>query len=501
MKTAKPKLLLFVTNIMMGGLTVILLGQKIVYSQPSSANATKQQIEEQQAKEDLAFSIGMQAYFYGFPLVFMERLKQVMLQSEKTQSARKINQFCHTLEPPTPKQGNIAGLTLPNSDTLYSLAWLDLTSEPLIFHVPTIQDRYYSFQMIDAYTKTFAYIGTRTTGNKTGNYAIVGPNWQKQLPSGVSIIHSPTNSVYLIGRTFFVDQADVAKVHVLQNQYLLRPLKEWRKSVQLQQSQNPSNPLIPCPLSSISPKGIANQILQEKSIDFFRLTNALLQKNSPKTANDNLLNVFKWVGINTKSNFVPIELEPATLSGLERSVQAAQKVLISNFSNSQINQNGWLVNFKLGTDDHDFILKAQLASRGLFPNVADEALYPYTNVDEKGESLSGANQYILHFDKKEIPPVKSFWSLAMYDVNNHLVENPINRYSINDHNKNLKYNADGSLDIYIQNQVPANKESNWLPAPQGNFYLILRMYIPKSEVLNGTYKVPGIKRVMETRKL
>jgi hypothetical protein len=381
-------------------------------------------------------------------------------------------------------------LPTPNVDTLYSLGWLDLSHEPIILNVPDTHGRYYVMQMLDAYANTFSYVGKRTSGTLEGSFAIVGPKWKGKIPSSLKIVQAPTNRVWIIGRTFFVDETDLPNVHALQNEYRLYPLSSWSKA-----SRAETNPGLDLNTSQEIYKSVINRVSQMETEDFFQSMTTLMQKNPPPATESVLLHVFERIGIDTKRGFNSQSLDSVTRRGLERAGQRARQLSTINWSEVGKPNTGWTMNLKLGRYQGDYILRAIVATNGIGANEAAESVYANTLVDKDRQRLTGERNYMLHFQKDELPPVKEFWSITMYDMTDHFNKNLLRRYGIGNRTRGLKYNTDGSLNIYIQQDSPKGRESNWLPAPAGNFRLVLRMYMPKSEVLNGTYKVPDLWKV------
>jgi hypothetical protein len=419
-----------------------------------------------------ALRIGTQAYIWGYSLVVLKRT----LRKSAARRGIPLNQFVHTERLATPESKAVVS---PNTDTLYSSAWLDLRQEPIILHVPNTQGRYYSVQLMDAYTNSFAYVGRRVTGTKAGNYAIVGPTWRGTLPSNVKAIESPTNTVWSLVRILVEGEDDLPIVRALQQQYTLTSLSKYRGSA---------------PLGQVFPSSLP-QANASSSLQFYDELSAALQDDPPPKDENPLLNLFAQVGIGA-SRIPSQEIkDQATLNGLKQAILAAERLIDEKVSNLGTMVNGWTVNYKIGTYGKDYLLRAAVAKTGLGANIPEESVYFRSNVDGTGKPLSGANRYVLRFMPGRLPPVDAFWSLTIYSSDGFLVPNPINRYSIGDRTKGLRYNTDGSFDIYIQQQVPVGKESNWLPAPTQGFYLSLRAYQPRAEVLTGAYKVPPLQRL------
>ncbi len=442
-----------------------------MHQQNLNAESTKDSANSKEQFEQ-ALHISTQAYIWGYSLVVLKRT----LRKLAARWGIPLNQFAHAERLATPKSKVVVS---PNTDTLYSSAWLDLREEPIILHVPNTQGRYYSVQLMDAYTNSFAYVGRRVTGTKEGNYAIVAPTWRGTLPSNVKAIKSPTNTVWSLVRILVEGEDDLPVVRTLQQQYTLTPLSEYSGAA---------------PLRQVSPRPLP-QADASSSLQFYDELSAAIHYDPPPEDENPLLSKFAKVGIGAnRSPSQEIQYQ-ALLDALEQAILQAERVIDQKVSNLGTMVNGWRVDYKIGSYGKDYLLRAAVAKAGLGANSPEESMYFSANVDGAGKPLSGANRYVLRFEPGCLPPVDAFWSLTIYGSDSFLVPNPINRYSIGTHTKGLHYNADGSLDIYIQHKVPVGKESNWLPAPTQGFYLSLRAYQPRAELLTGAYTVPALKGV------
>jgi hypothetical protein len=438
----------------------------------------------QDQKNDV-FTDGIDAYIYGYPLVLMDVTRRFMTNVPAPTAGRApINQLGHRKEFPTPES---KGVVSPNADTLYSVAWLDLTHEPMVLHVPDTKGRYYVMQLLDAWTNVFAAPGKRTTGTGEGNFAIIGPGWKGDIPAGLTPIRSPTNMVWLLGRTQTNGPADFAAVHAAQQQYALTPLRAW------------GTPYTPPDAVSVDPGADTKtppvkQVREMDANTFFKTLATLMASNAPGDADGPMVARLKRLGMVPGGDFDMERLGPATAKALRRAVQTARRRLAATPAIGGDIENGWRVDRNMGRYGTEYLRRALVASAALGANLPEDALYPYTEVDGDGRKLSGAHRYVLHFDKGQTPPTKAFWSLTMYNSDHFFVENPIGRYAIGDRDA-LAYNQDGSLDLLLQREAPGGRESNWLPAPAGPFNLILRIYWPRPEVMRGTWKPPAVQRL------
>ena len=437
--------------------------------------------------EEQAFAIGTEAYVFGYPLITMEMTRRVMTNTPAPEGTKApMGQFASLHRYP---DATFKDVTAPNADTLYSSAWLDLAKEPWILHVPDENDRYYLMPMLDAWTNVFASPGKRTTGTGAGDFAITGPNWNGALPEGVKQLPSPTNMVWILGRTYCTGTPeDYTAVHKLQDQYKLTPLSAWGK------------PYTPPAKVAVDPSVDVKmppreQVNRMNAATYFKLLAALMKDNPPSDADAPMVAKLAKLGIIPGQEFDLAKLDPAVARGLDRATKAGLDKILVETEHPGKKVNGWQFTFT-GTYGTEYVFRAAVTYVGLGANLAQDACYPMTTVDNNGQRLSGTNKYVIRFANKDaLPPVNGFWSLTMYDANFFFVANALNRYTLSQRN-DLKANADGSIDLYIQKDNPGpDKEANWLPAPDGEFALMLRLYWPKESFLDGTWQPPAVQRV------
>jgi hypothetical protein len=370
----------------------------------------------------------------------------------------------------------------PNVDTLYTVARLVLRGGPVIVHVPAEPGRYYTLQLLDAYTNTLAYIGRRVTGTGAGDFAVTGPGWRGRIPTGVRRIRAPTPSVWLLGRTLVDGPADLPAVNAIQHQYSLSAPGGARF------------PSIFVPQSTLRPPPVPTGVAFVDALD------AAMAQNPPPGSDGALLRTFATAGIGPGRVVSREHLDRVAVNALIAGLRDGAKQIAAYARRlklaSERLHNGWLVLPKAtGNYDHNFLLRAYVAMDALGANVPAEAIYPFAFVDHALAPLSGRRRYVLHFAAGQLPPVNAFWSLTMYDRNLFLVPNPIDRYAIGDRTRGLHKNRDGSLDIVLQRSAPRRGRTNWLPTPAGTFVLALRLYQPKPSVLQGRWPLPTITRV------
>jgi hypothetical protein len=442
---------------------------------------------ETQAKEQEALKAGVEAVVYGLPLVMVDLTKEKSTNVAKPEGfAAPINQFVNVRAFP---DASFKDVVRANVDTLYSSAFLDLAAEPMVLSVPDTHGRYYLMPMLDAWTNVFASPGKRTTGTKAGHFAITGPDWKGTLPKGVIELKSPTNMVWIIGRTQTNGPKDYPAVHAIQDGFKLAPLSAYGKAyAPLAGKVDPAVDTTTPPVER----------LQKMSAEaYFNRLATLLKSNPPPASEAPVLEKLKAIGVVPGEKFDPAKLDPATAKGLEKSVGVTLEKLQAASKEMGAPLNGWRVPpMILGNYGADYGARALVALVGLGANLPQDAVYPSAFVDGEGKALDGANKYVVHFDKGALPPVDAFWSITMYNADSFFVANPINRYAISSWMP-LKKNADGSLDIYVQHESPGKaKESNWLPASDKDFNVTLRMYWPKEKapsIIDGSWKPPAIQ--------
>jgi hypothetical protein len=430
------------------------------------------------------------AYVYGYPLVLADvtRAKQTNVPHVQGVGLAPINQFANNKSLP---DATFTDVVSPNADTLYSTAWLDLGKEPIVLSVPDTHGRYYLMPMLDAWTNVFTSPGKRTTGTGKQNFVITGPQWTGTLPAGLKEIKSPTDIVLLAGRTQANGKADFAAVNALQAQYKLTPLSAWSK---------PYTPPADVPTD-------ANVDMKTPPVEAVAATDApaffsrlamLMKDNPPSPADGPMVAKLASIGVVPGQPFDINKNGADTAKAISDGVEGGKKKVIElghNPGGAKV-VNGWLIMVKeIGNYGTNYDARAGVAWVGFGANIPQDAIYPLTRVDGDGNPLNGASKYIIHFDKGQTPPVDAFWSLTMYNAKQNFVANPINRYAIGDRDK-MKFNPDGSLDIYIQHDSPGkDKEFNWLPADAASFNVILRMYWPKEAALDGSWTPPPIKKI------
>ncbi len=439
--------------------------------------------------EQDAYAIGKEAYVYFYPLVTMDVTRKIMTNVEpgKKPGAGPMNAFAHVREYPP---ADFRDVVRPNFDTLYSVAWLDLTKEPIVMSAPDTKGRYYLLPLLDMWTDVFAVPGKRTTGTAPANFAITPHGWKGKLPAGVERIEAPTPYVWVIGRTQTNGASDYAAVHAVQDGFRLTPLSHWGKAAK------PAAPFKPDDSVDMKTPPM-EQVDALPAGKFFAYAAELMKANPPHATDWSQIARIRRIGIEPGKSFDAAKADPKIAAAFERArVDALAEMRAKTPTLARV-VNGWQMNTDtMGVYGDYYLKRAIVAQVGLGANQPEDAIYPMNLTDSDGRPLAGANAYVMHFAKNELPPVDAFWSLTMYDDKGYQIANPINRFAIGDRDA-LKYNPDGSLDIFIQNADPGpEKASNWLPAPaSGGASVTMRLYAPKEEALDGRWAPPAIRRV------
>ena len=434
------------------------------------------------------FWLASDAYIFGYPLITMEMTRRVMTNVASLEGTRgPMGQFVKARQYP---DASFRDVTAPNADTLYTVAWVDLAKEPWVLSIPDMKDRYFLFPLLDAWTDVFEVPGKRTTGTGAQTYAISGPGWKGALPAGVKEYKSPTNLVWVLGRIYCTGTPeDYTAVHALQDQCKLVPLSSYGKDY-----APPPGKVDP----SVDMKtAVRDQVNGMDAKNYFTLLCDLMKANPPAAADARELAKFEKIGIVPGKDFDAGKFDPDFAKRVPQ--VSFDRILAQLKLNKAVESyNGWLYTTKTGLYGTDYLMRALVAAIGLGANRPVDAVYPTSREDADGEAYNGAHKYVMRFPKGQLPPTRGFWSLTMYDSQFFFVANPINRYSISAR-QDLKTNPDGSVDLYIQKDSPGpDKKSNWLPAPDGKFQLMLRLYWPsehKPSILNGSWKIPPVKKV------
>ena len=428
---------------------------------------------ERSTEQSVAYAAALEAAIYGLPIEgMMLRLSDEVLDPATRKAP--FNAYYHYTALATPQ---VSPFRAPNNDTLYSTAWLDLRQEPVILEMPDTGGRYYTAHIMDLTTETIANIGQRIYGTQAAAFAIVGPGWKGEVPSGIqATITSHTVFANVLLRNLVDGPQDVASVNELQKRFKIRPLSEF--------------------LGKAAAQGASLEPIQARNPqERLALLDRALKMNPIRPGEDSLLGLFAGIGVGPAKVVQTITPEPELV---DRAYDDAKVAIHSAGLKSGRFGNGWrLMLDGMGTYGFDYLQRAAVWAGGPLANVPEESFYPSAVTDAEGKPLDGSQTYEIRFAAGELPPANAFWSLTMYRMGDgNLVANPIDRYSIGNRTKGLELGGDGSLTLNVQSKAPAqlSQQANWLPAPEGPFYMVLRIYGPKPEAISGAWLPPPIVR-------
>jgi hypothetical protein len=436
-----------------------------------------------------ARAIAKEAYIYGFPIVDSYRVQYAyFVDSKGPEFKAPWNQIVNTPRVYTPAD---TAIQTPNSDTPYSFVGMDLRAEPIVLTVPPIEKkRYFSVQLIDAYTFNFAYIGSRTTGNDGGSFLIAGPSWKGETPKGVKkVIRSETEFVFALYRTQLFNPGDLDNVKKVQAGYKAQTLSAF-----LGTAAPKAAPVIDF-IKPLTPEA------EKTSPQFFNILNFVLQFCPTDPSETKLMARFAKIGVGAGKTIDVRKLSPEMKTAIEQGVGDAWAEfagLMKQFDAGKVTSGEVFGTRKYLKNNYLYRMGAAVA--GIYGNSKQEAMYPVYGVDSDGKKLDGANRYTLRFAPGQLPPVHAFWSLTMYELpKSLLVANPLNRYLLNSPMlPQFKRDADGGLTLLIQNESPGkDKEANWLPAPKGPFIMYMRLYWPKDEAVEGKWTAPPLQQAKQ----
>jgi hypothetical protein len=430
-------------------------------------------------------AIAAEGYAFLYPLVTTEvtRLQATNAEAGKMPGRGPMNEFTHIREFPA---ADFKMVVRPNFDTLYSSAWLDLTAEPVIVSAPDTGGRFYMLPMLDMWTDVFASPGKRTSGTEAASWAVVPPGWLGSLPDGVERIDAPTPYVWVIGRTQTNGPGDYEAVHQVQDGYRLSRLSEWGKPPSpVMATIDPNIDMVTPPLDQVN--AMSGQ-------DFFAMGAELMKLHPPHVTDWSVLSRMRRIGISAGQSFDVSGLRAEVQAAVHGAPKAGQAALAAQLPTLATLTNGWQMNVNsIGVYGNFYAKRAVVAMIGLGANAPEDAVYPLLMTDANGGPVDGSLDYVLHFEKEQLPPVYGFWSVTMYDEHGFQVANEIDRFAIGDRDP-LRYNDDGSLDLYLQHANPGpERETNWLPSPDGPIGVTMRLYAPRASVLGGGWSPPPLR--------
>jgi len=441
---------------------------------------TKEAANKKEMNDAEVQQLAKEAYVHCFPI--FENYKGIYFYGVEKRSPKyaPMNSITRETKLYTPNDKLVVS---PNNDTYYSTGILDVGPQPVIIQVPESKERYYVIQLVDMVTNNFAYIGVNTTGRKGGRYAITGRGFSGELPQGVVQIKSPSRFIIFAGRTAVNAESpqDIAAARKLQDQFKVGGIGSFYPGYADVKTDS---------IAFIPPKESDNSNEQ-----FFNRVNFLLQFTTLSKDDQAIVDKFKAIGIDAGKPYDFLLAHPTYTNALLKGIAEGKTIVDSLGAHIGKKVNGWnlapLAKEYFGTN---YNLRTGYARKAIYANTPTEAYYPSAGEDADGQPLHGNNNYTITFPAGKLPPCKFFWSITMYDnANQLLADNALRRYSIGDRTKGVKLNADKSLTIYIGNKRPSAGTSNWLPAPPTGFNVMMRVYGPKEEVLNGSWEPPYIK--------
>ncbi|MBZ9937538.1 DUF1254 domain-containing protein [Mesorhizobium sp. BR1-1-16] len=446
--------------------------------------------------KDEASAIAVDAYLYLYPLITMDLTRRQLINMPADSGiGGPANAFANILAFPA---ADMRTVVRPNFDTLYSSGWLDLTKEPVVVTTPDTGGRYYLLPMLDMWSDVFAAPGWRTTGTAEGHFLVTPPGWRPELkegwqaalnlPADTQRIEAPTPNVWIIGRTKTDGPADYDAVHKIQAGYRITPISAWGKDA------GPSAPFKPDPsIDMKTPPKL--QVDTMPAAAYFAYGASLMGENPPHITDQPILAQMRRIGIEPGKPFDASQLSADTKAAIEAAPSGAQALMKWKVPTLARIANGWSLNTDtMGVYGNYYLKRAIVAQLGLGANLPEDAIYPMNLADAEGQPLTGAHDYVIHFEKGALPPVDAFWSITLYDGEGFQVANPLNRFAVSSWMPFVT-NPDGSLDLTIGPDSPGSAtEANWLPAPKGPFNLTMRLYAPKSDALTGKWVPPVVRR-------
>jgi hypothetical protein len=428
-------------------------------------------------------TLSCEATLYFYPLVLMDitRLQALNTPADRNPIGGQANQFHHIRAFPS---ADFRAVVRPNFDTLYSSAWLDLTAGPVIVHVPDTDDRFYMLPMLDMWSDVFANPGKRTTGTAAQEFVVTGPGYGGELPADLPVIAAPTPHIWIIGRTQTNGPTDYPNVHKIQDGLGITELPSGL--------DRPEHPVDAGYDTTTEPLRLVNGM---DPLDFFGYAANLLAVNPPHPTDFSILARLSGMGIARGKPFSPDNFDAEQRGEIAAGRADALHQLTTSAAALGTRANGWtILKDNIGVYGNAYLHRAMVALVGLGANPPEDAVYPLLIADADGDPMVGKQNYVLHFDADNLPPVAAFWSVTMYDGEGYQAGNELNRFAIGDRDQ-LTFNNDGSLDIYLQHANPGpERVSNWLPAPEGPLGVTMRLYAPERSVLDGSWSPPPVRK-------
>lgn len=420
-----------------------------------------------QRDETLAYSVGVQAYIYGYPAVDYRRVmrEQTTKGMDRAGVYAPINRIVY--QDDLAKPGGIYAGRAPNTDTIYFTAWLDLSRGPVVVQAPDTRGRYYALTFADFYSDV-QHTGRRTTGTKAQIIWVVGPDWTGAAPENVRVIRLRTHQGYLLGRVLMQGAKDHARARALMRRFTIDG------------SVADSSLVTEWPVQS-----------DLMTLKYFAHLNSFLRTNPGLPGEESLMAQFDRIGVGPKAQFDEARLSAGARRGLERAIADARAIVFSATRARQSYKNWSPIALNSGRFGFDYFNRAVVEANGFLINQPEESVYPGALADANGAQFSGGKKYRIVFPAGGLPPHDAFWSLNAYDARTvDLIPNPIKRYGLSDSSGPLIKRTDGSTEIRVQREKPVEADVNWLPVGEGPFFLTFRIYQPRAEVLDGRYQLP-----------
>lgn len=424
-----------------------------------------------------------QIFDYAYPLVLMQITQDLMFTVPFRDDSHP-NQFIMFDELAKPIN---QAVVLGNRNTLYCVGWVDLSKGPVVFEIPNMGERYYVMPLLDAWTNTFASLGSRTTGQEEQKYLITHEGWQGETPEGYTVIESPTNMVWITGRIQADSAEDALIVAKIQDEYVLRTYIEHTTG------EDPFNDYEPTYAAWQVRKPVPYTLKMDTD-DFYNEFLDAWINNAPAEIDSQMIRLLQKAGIERHDTKTFESLTQSVKDQLDAGLQNKQLGYLDAFYKGDAQTTPWIFNIeRMGTWESDYARRAYWAMWGLGANLVEDAVYGVSQLDSELQQMTGDQVYRLHFEADDLPPTSAFWSVTTYDNEGYLEKNELDRYSLGS-NHDLNFNDDGSIDIFLSNTRPTNA-SNWTPTPVGEFKVLLRLYWPDEQVLSGDWSIPAITKL------
>lgn len=458
-----------------------------LFIQACSPKTETSYTEQDFANAPISLAQAEQIFDYAYPQVIM-KISQDVMQTVPFRQKVGLNHFIHFDHLAGPKQ---RAVVLANRNTLYSVGWVDLSQGPVIFETPDMGDRYYVMPLLDAWSNTFRSLGSRTTGQGAQKYVIVRAGWDGDLPHGYEVIISPTDMVWITGRIQADSAEDAVLAAELQDEYRLMTYQEFKGEGDPFVDYKPA-------FKALSVRRPVPYSLKMSAEDFYDTFFAMWANNPSPEADRGFLDMMGVLpdqgggGPVTRFSDLAPDVQKVLTAGLKAKQAAYRKAFYEGTEQTE----PWIFNLdpRMGNWGTEFSRRAYWCMWGLGTNIVEDAVYGVTQLDQDLIALNGANIYRIHFAPGETPPTEAFWSVTTYDAEGYLEENGLDRYDLGS-NHTLRYNIDGSLDFFLSHTPPSDTKLNWVPAPKGDFKILLRVYWPDEAILDGGWALPPIEKV------